>query len=157
MQTTGVLSLVLATQLCLNLMPINDHSFFVVMKERGESVRESSAAVAARRGLTHGSSVDGLDLVFVLGFVPHERQPFQSCQCARQKTDRQTLERVTKQPRKRWRNIKNKRQEGRTDMMWLMLKTATGRETERVEPLDTHKLNNMSIQYTQTRTTTKKT
>ena len=62
-------------------MHINDHSLFVAMKARGGSVRGYIAA-AARGGLTHGASVDGLDLVFVLGSVPHERQPFQSCQSA---------------------------------------------------------------------------
>lgn len=41
-------------------------------------------------GLTHGAPVDGLGLVFVLGSVPHERQPFYSCQsAARRQTDRQ--------------------------------------------------------------------
>lgn len=37
------------------------------------------ASVAANRDLTHGAPVDGLGLVFVLGSVPHERQPFYSC------------------------------------------------------------------------------
>lgn len=38
--------------------------------------------MAANGGLTHGAPVDGLGLVFVLGPVPHERQPFYSCQSA---------------------------------------------------------------------------
>lgn len=54
--------------------------------------------MAANGGLTHGAPVDGLGLVFVLGSVPHERQPFYSCQSAArdrqtEKTDRQTRER----------------------------------------------------------------
>lgn len=44
--------------------------------------------MAANGGLTHGAPVDGLGLVFVLGSVPHERQPFYSCQSAAR--DRQT-------------------------------------------------------------------
>ena len=38
--------------------------------------------------LTHGAAVDSLGLVFVLGAVPHERQPFQSCTSAAIETDR---------------------------------------------------------------------
>ncbi len=48
--------------------------------------------MAANRGLTHGAPVDGFGLVFVLGSVPHERQPFYGCQSAARvrQTDRQT-------------------------------------------------------------------
>lgn len=47
--------------------------------------------MAANGGLTHGAPVDGLGLVFVLGPVPHERQPFYSCQSAAgdRRTDRE--------------------------------------------------------------------
>lgn len=54
--------------------------------------RERKASVTAIGGLTHGAPVDGLDLVFVLGSVPHERQPFYSCQSAAR--DRRTVRRT---------------------------------------------------------------
>lgn len=45
--------------------------------------------MAANGDLTHGAPVDGLGLVFVLGSVPHERQPFYSCrEHSQRKTDR---------------------------------------------------------------------
>lgn len=56
------------------------------MRGRGDEGKNTS--VAANGGLTHGAPVDGLGLVFVLGSVPHERQPFNSCQSAAR--DRQT-------------------------------------------------------------------
>ena len=43
---------------------------------------ERRSSVATNEGLTHGAPVDGLGFVFVLGSVPHERQPFYSCQSA---------------------------------------------------------------------------
>lgn len=51
---------------------------------------EGELAMTANGGLTHGAPVDGLGLVFVLGSVPHERQPFNSCQSAAGQPDRRT-------------------------------------------------------------------
>lgn len=65
---------------------------------------EGGLVMTAIGGLTHGAPVDGLDLVFVLGSVPHERQPFNSCQSADRRTDGQeergTGDRVAQ---RRWR------------------------------------------------------
>lgn len=67
--------------------------------------------MTANGDLTHGAPVDGLGLVFVLGSVPHERQPFNSCQStARDKQGRKTAE----QAQERWRKRKQKEKEGRT-------------------------------------------
>ena len=49
------------------------------------------ASRAAAVCLTHGAPVDSLGLVFVLGAVPHERQPFQSCRCAASERVRESV------------------------------------------------------------------
>lgn len=72
--------------------------------------------MAAIGGLTHGAPVDGLGLVFVLGSVPHERQPFYSCQSAARdrQTDRGEGERQ-KKPKAGGGKEKQKKKEGRTE------------------------------------------
>lgn len=74
--------------------------------------------MAANGGLTHGAPVDGLGLVFVLGSVPHERQPFYSCQSAARdrQTVRQTGERERQnEPEGGGGKRKQKKKEGRTE------------------------------------------
>lgn len=74
--------------------------------------------MAANGGLTHGAPVDGLGLVFVLGSVPHERQPFYSCQSAARdrQTDGQTGERDDRtSPWEVEERKQKKKKEGRTE------------------------------------------
>lgn len=74
--------------------------------------------MTANGDLTHGAPVDGLGLVFVLGSVPHERQPFNSCQStARDKQGRKTAE----QAQERWGEKKAKEKQGQNIGVWLML------------------------------------
>lgn len=69
--------------------------------------------MAANGGLTHGAPVDGLGLVFVLGSVPHERQPFNSCQNAAR--DRQTREKDDRTSPRELEEKKAKKKKGRTE------------------------------------------
>lgn len=69
--------------------------------------------------LTHGAPVDGLGLVFVLGSVPHERQPFNSCQsAAKDKGER----RQNKPKRGGGKEIKRKRREEQRGMVNVVTK-----------------------------------
>lgn len=77
----------------------------------GREWRQLKVSMTANGDLTHGAPVDGLGLVFVLGSVPHERQPFNSCQStAGDKQGRKTAEQV----QERWRKRKQKEKKGRT-------------------------------------------
>lgn len=74
--------------------------------------------MTANGDLTHGAPVDGLGLVFVLGSVPHERQPYNSCpSTARDKQGRKTAE----QAQEGWRKRKQKKKKGQNTGEWLML------------------------------------
>lgn len=88
--------------------------FFLVMSPELYNERERSkwkVSMTAIGDLTHGAPVDGLGLVFVLGSVPHERQPFNSCQsAARDKQGGKT----TEQAQERWRKRNQKKKKGRT-------------------------------------------
>lgn len=74
--------------------------------------------MTANGDLTHGAPVDGLGLVFVLGSVPHERQPFNSCQStARDKQGRKTAEQAQEVEEKK---AKGKKKKGQNIGVWLM-------------------------------------
>lgn len=85
--------------------------------------------MAANGGLTHGAPVDGLGLVFVLGPVPHERQPFYSCQSAA--GDRRTnREERRKNERKGGGGEENKKEKRRAEQRDVVnVVTAGGGET----------------------------
>lgn len=101
-------------------------------RERRAERGHREASTAANGGLTHGAPVDGLGLVFVLGSVPHERQPFYSCQgTARDRqTERRTdrEERATEQARGRWRERKQKKKGGaeQGDVVNISIERARG-------------------------------
>lgn len=90
--------------------------------------------MAANGGLTHGAPVDGLGLVFVLGSVPHERQPFYSCQeHSQRQTDRG--ERATEQAGGRWRKEnKRKRRAEQRDVVNVFRKRARGEMQRELSP-----------------------
>lgn len=108
--------------------------------------RERKARATAIGGLTHGAPVAGLQLVFVLGSVPHERQPFYSCQSAAR--DRRTVRRADRQGEGGWQSKpgggrgvgkKKKEKEGQNRRMWLTFgHSGRGRhEQKKAELLDT--------------------
>lgn len=95
-------------------------------------------------GLTHGAPVDGLGLVFVLGSVPHERQPFYSCQsAARRQTDRQGGRQTGRESDRtspkggveEKKTKEKKRRAEQRDVVNVFHKESQGRES--AEPLDT--------------------